>query len=884
MAGNIKGITIELNGDTTKLDKALRDVNKETRTVQRQLSDVEKALKLNPGNVDLLKQKQRLLGEEIKSTGDKLDMLKAADKKTTEEMKSGTEGAAEKHNELQRQIAVTEAKQKSLQKEFNKLSALPGKLGEVAVGMQNVGSKVSAAGGKIKSIGSTFSGASVAAAGAVTGMTKFAMDTETNMSKVNSILGLSGDDWTSYENRLKKGAKELGKSYDEYADAAYQAISASVPKDDVPKFLASSAKLAKGGLTDMSTATDLLTTIMNSYGLSVKDCSKVNDILIQTQNRGKTTVDQLGASMGKVIPVASSSGVSIKELAAQYSILTRQGVQTKIAGTQIRSMLSELSKNGSTADTTLRKVSGKSFAELIKSGSNVGDVLKILDSEAKKNGKSLKDMFGNTNAASAALALMKNGTAGYDKELKAMTNSSGLANRASKEMSDTAQSRLVKAMNQAKNAMADFGAQVLPIITPMIQKITDLAKKFDSLPEGVKKFTVYALLAVAAVSPLLMTIGTLTSGVGSMITGIGKITNGVGRLAQSFQNLGGMAGIMGKAIGFLTSPLGIAIAAISAAIVVGVLLYKNWDKIQATAKKVFTAIKNTVVPVMNTIKSVITATWNGIKSVFSTVLSAIKTAVTLYFRAYLTVIRAVMIAIRTVVRTVWTAIKTVITTIVRGIQSAVSSVWHGIKSVTSSVFNGIRNITRSIWNGIRTAVMTPVHAIKSGVTSVWHAIRSTTSSVRNGIKSAMVRPIEAAKSVISGIISRIKSMFHFSVSLPHIALPHFSISPPGWKVGDLLKGKIPKLGISWYAEGAILKKPAIFGASGDSILAGGEAGPEAVAPIDTLKGYVRDAVAEAGAAGGTVFNITMTVNGAKDPETWAAEFARSLKKRMRQGG
>lgn len=123
MAGNIKGITIELNGDTTKLDKTLREVNKETRTVQRQLSEVERALKMDPRNTDLIKQKQRLLGEEVKFTQDKLSMLKEADKEVAKEMEAGTEEAAQKHNELQRQIVITEAKEKAL----DKLSAVPSK-------------------------------------------------------------------------------------------------------------------------------------------------------------------------------------------------------------------------------------------------------------------------------------------------------------------------------------------------------------------------------------------------------------------------------------------------------------------------------------------------------------------------------------------------------------------------------------------------------------------------------------------------------------------------------------------------------------------------------------------------------------------------------------
>ena len=189
MVGNIKGITIELNGDTTKLDKALRSVVRETQTLQRQLSDVEKALKMDPGNTELVTQKERLLGEEIDATKRKLEMLRQADEQVTEDMENGVEGATEKHNELQRQIATTEAKEKMLQRELDKLKEVPSKVDQIAESMAKTGEKIKDAGDKMKGFGKSYSKyvtAPLTAAGTI-GAKKFA-ELDKTMQLTNATM------------------------------------------------------------------------------------------------------------------------------------------------------------------------------------------------------------------------------------------------------------------------------------------------------------------------------------------------------------------------------------------------------------------------------------------------------------------------------------------------------------------------------------------------------------------------------------------------------------------------------------------------------------------------------------------------------------------------
>ncbi|WP_317724410.1 phage tail tape measure protein [Clostridium tetani] len=181
---------------------------------------------------------------------------------------------------------------------------------------------------------------------------------------------------------------------------------------------------------ETSSSVDLLTTILNGYKLKAEEIANVSDILINTQNLGKTSVNELSSSMGKVVPIASAANVNLKQLSSAYVLLTQKGIATAEAGTYTRSMLSELSKTGSTADKTLRQISGKSFAELMVSGKSVGDVLNMLNEHANKNNLTLKDMFGSVEAGTASMILAGAGGQDFNKVLDTMSNVAGATDTA----------------------------------------------------------------------------------------------------------------------------------------------------------------------------------------------------------------------------------------------------------------------------------------------------------------------------------------------------------------------------------------------------------------------------------------------------------------------
>lgn len=240
-------------------------------------------------------------------------------------------------------------------------------------------------------------------------------------------------------------------------------------------------------------------------------------------------------------------------------------------------------------------------------------------------------------------------------------------------------------------------------------------------------------------------------------------------------------------------------------------------------------------------KEYVMAAWEWIKFKVSAGINAVKNTISKVMTAVKSVFSTVWNAIKNVVSTVWNGIKSVVTTAVNAVKSKVSSVWNSIKSVTSNIWNGVKNTISNVWNNIKSKVSSVVNGVKSTVSSAFNGIKSTATSVWNGIKNAIITPIEAAKSKVKGVVDAIKGFFSgMKLSLPKIKLPHFSVSG---KL-SLNPPSVPKMSISWYKDGGIFTKPTIFDTP-FGLKGVGEAGAEAVLPIDRLEGYISGAIEKA---------------------------------------
>lgn len=774
MAGNIKGITIELNGDTTKLDKALRSVNNETKTLQRQLSDVEKALKMDPGNADLVKQKERLLGEEIDSTKRKLEMLRQADEQVSKDMEDGVEGAADKHNELQRQIATTEAKEKMLQRELDKLKEVPSKVEKIAQSMEKTGGKIKEAGDKMKGFGKSYSmyvTAPLTAAGTV-GVKKFA-EVDKTMQLTNATMGNSAEQAELLNQAMKDAASNSTFGMNEAATATLNFARAGLTAEQAAATLAPAMNLAAGEGGDLETVSAGLVATINGFGDSFDNAASYADIFANACNNSALDIDSLSSAMSVAAPIFHAAGYDVSDAALYMGTMANAGIEASVAANALKTGMARLispakdgaawldklgvevtNADGSMKDSvTVQKELHDAFAGLSESeqlaaasaifGKNQMSNWLALINTAPEDVSSLNDELAETGTTSDMAEAMMSGFGGSLEKLK-----SGI-----------------------DVAATSLGEALAPIILKVANGIQKLIDWFNALSPTAKQVVAVILLIVAAIGPLLVIIGTLMGSIGNIMMMAPKL-------------LAAFAGFNPMIL--------VIIAVVAALIAIGVLLYKNWDKIKAKAKE---------------------------------------------------------------------------------IKDSVVKTWNDMKTKVVSAVDALKNGAVNAYNAIKTRVTSIVQSLVSGVVSKFNSLKSTASSVWNGIKSAITSPMETAKSTVSGIIQKLKSFFPLSVGriFNNIQLPHFNISGgvAPWGIGG--KGTKPTIGISWYKTGAIFDKPSVIGV--------GEAGPEAVVPLDKLWEKL-DKIADASQGGGTINNY-ITVSGAENPEEFARRLVRQMKLEMR---
>ena len=281
--------------------------------------------------------------------------------------------------------------------------------------------------------------------------------------------------------------------------------------------------------------------------------------------------------------------------------------------------------------------------------------------------------------------------------------------------------------------------------------------------------------------------------------------------------------------------------------------------------EIFTAIKDTIVGAFTSVVEWITGFWNDIQVMFMEGGGGLAGIVEVYFGLLINMINSFFTWLGDLIGVDLSGLADKISGIIRNVRDFIvnamlemreklTGIFNKVKETASNIWNGIKNTASTVWNAISGAVTSAVETAKNNATerfnkikdvasSVWNGIKDTTSRIWNGITTSISNAIGKARDAVKTAIEKIKSFFNFNVSLPKIKLPKFSIMPSGWKLGDLLEGSIPKLGITWNAEGAIFKQPTIFNTRA-GLQGVGEAGAEAIAPIDKLMGYTRQAVSE----------------------------------------
>ena len=350
----------------------------------------------------------------------------------------------------------------------------------------------------------------IAGAGIVMGLKKIgeafldcsnsAAQFEASIAKVSTIADTSQVSLSTIESDIMALSRSTGQGAGDLTEATYQAISASVDTAYAVKFVDEANKLAVGGFTQQATAADVLTTAINAYGLAVSEATQVSDMLITTQNLGKTTVDELAQNMGRVIPLAAAYNVEMDNLSTGYAILTKNGIATAESTTYLKSMLNELGDTGSAVAGVLQEQTGQSFAQLTESGYSLGDVLTVIGDSVNGDTTAFNNLWGSQEAGIGALALFNAGAAEFNSTLGKMQDSAGATEKAYMTMTNTTEHAQKRMQNAFGNLGITIGSQLNPVISDLYNGVADVV-------DGFSEFTDEHPGVTAAITGVSVTLG-----------------------------------------------------------------------------------------------------------------------------------------------------------------------------------------------------------------------------------------------------------------------------------------------------------------------------------------------------------------------------------------
>lgn len=786
-ASRIKGITIEIGGDTTRLQTALKGVNTEIRNTQAQLKDVEKLLKLDPGNTELLAQKHRLLGDAVKETKEKLETLKTAAEQAEKALNDGTI-SKDQYDALQREIIETENELKRLEEQANQSATALQKISATGEKLKDVGSNIEGAGKKLLPVTAT-----VTALG--TASVKTAADFEAAMSKVAAVSGATGSDLEA----LSKKAREMGSktkfSASEAAEAMNYMAMAGWKTEDMLSGIEGVMNLAAASGEDLATTSDIVTDALTAFGLSAQDSGHFADVLAAASSNANTNVSMMGETFKYCAPIAGALGFSVEDTAEAIGLMANAGIKSTQAGTSLRTIMTNLSGEV--------KICGENIGEVTVATTNADGSMRDLSdiladcrtafsglSESEK-AAAAESLVGK-NAMSGFLALMNAGEGDIAKLSGAIDNCNGAAQSMADTMNNNLEGQLTILKSQLQELAISFGEILLPAVKKIVGWVQGFIDVLNSLPDGVKETIVTVALIAAALGPVLIIIGKIITAVGTIMTIVPKVVGVIKAVKAAFLALNAT---------MLANPIVLIIAAIAALVAAFIYLWNNcdefrqfwidlWESIKEIAVAVWEAlkeffgaawefIKTTAETVWNGLASFFTGLWEGIKNTFTTVVNAISNFLSTMWNTIKSVAETIWNAISTFFTTIWNGIKTVVTTVVSAISTFLTTAWNTIKTVITTVLNAIKTVFSTVWNAIKNVVTTVVNGIKNTITTVWNGIKNTVTTVVNAIKTAVSIAFSAMwngiKNTISGIYNTIKNGFTNAVNfIKNLASSAFS--------------------------------------------------------------------------------------------------------------
>lgn len=904
MAGNIKGIKIEIDGDTQPLQKALKGVNQESANATKELKQIDNALKFDTGNVTLLTQKQEVLQKQVGTTREKLETLRQAQSQVEEQFKKGDIGA-DQYRAFQREVEVTQ----------NVLKGYEGKLASVNQALEGNGNATKNNQTQLKELQNEQKLLASESEKVVSSFKLQESQMGANASEADKLALAEkkiGAQSEIVARQIENLEKQLEITKKEYGENSAEANKMEAELNQAKTAFNNLNNEMKGTKSVADSAQESLGEIAKAARAELLQqfSEKLGDISEKLVDVGKETIE-----------AAASMQASNAQFSTVFGDMEGQAREALNNIGKEMSIVPERLQGSFTQMASFAKTSGLDTAQALdlstRATKAAADGAAFYDKSIESVTESLQSFLKGNFANDAALGISatettRNAAANklYGKSFKDLSEAqkqltllqmvedgnelSGALGQAARE-SDGLENVMGNLKQSGTNALAALGQPLLEMLIPVFQALGDIIKGvadwFGTLPGPIKEFIVMiggVVTAVGFLAPIFLSLQAIfTTSIGAMITAALPIIGTAAAIAAAvaavvvilkylWETNEGFRNAVTAVWEAISSVINTVVGEISNFImsIFGTVVTwwtENQELIRSITDAVWNGISAIISAVMTVIGPLIEGEWNNIQIITSTVWEVIKTVVETAINVVLGIIKAVMQiitgdwsgaweTIKSVGETIWNGIASVIGTIFNGIAQLLSNIWNTISTVASTVWNGIKSTLSGIFDGISSSVSSVFNGIRDTISNIWNSIQSTASSIWNGIKDTIGNAINGARDLVGSAIEAIKGFFNFEFRWPHIPLPHFSITGSLNPV-DWLSNGLPSIGVEWYAKGGILTKPTVFGSNGNSLMVGGEAGNEAVLPLnERTLGAIGRGIAQTMGGLSPVINVSISGN------------------------
>lgn len=610
-ANRIKGITVEIGGDTTKLQTALQGVNKEIKSTQSQLKDVEKLLKLDPGNTELLAQKEKLLSDAVKETKEKLEALKTAAEQANTALANG-DISKEQYDALQREIIETEAELKKLETQANQSATAVQKIASAGEKMKTAGDNISSAGQKMLPVTAAVTGLGTAAVAT-------AANFESSMSQVQATMGITKDAMSTVDGQtvntmdtLNELAKKMGSetafSASECAQALNYLALAGYDTQQMCDTLPTVLNLAAAGDIDLASASDMVTDAMSALGMEVSEAGTMVDQMAKTASSTNTSVAQLGEGILTIGATAKSVKGGTAELNTALGILANNGIKGAEGGTHLRNIILSLQNPTDKAADAMAGLGLQVYdseGNMRSMNEILGDLNTAMDGMTGEEKSNIISKIFNKTDLSSVNALLANTGDSWDELQQSITNSGGAAQQMADTQLDNLQGQLTILKSALEGLAISLGELLMPYIKMIVGWIQSFVDWLNSLDEGTQKVIVTIALVAAAVGPILIIVGKVISAVGTIMTIVPKVVSLIKGVQSAFALLNTT---------MLANPIMLIIAAIAALVAAFIYLWNTNEGFRQFWIDLWENIKNAVTAAVEAISQFLTTAWEFIKT------------------------------------------------------------------------------------------------------------------------------------------------------------------------------------------------------------------------------------------------------------------------------